>query len=170
MKGPSDSVRIASKQAIALLRREGVSASGLCIRDAEKTLITLAAIFKKNKDLSAQGFYKDAVEEYVEAKVYYNFLSGIGQKFPTRIEIGAEEMVGGICDFTGELVRRAITIANADTFKEVARYQKVVEEIAGELSKIGFEGKLRSKYDDVERNLQKIETILYDIRLKKSTS
>ncbi len=42
-----------------------------------------------------------------------------------------------------------------------------MENVIQELTKVGFQGKLRQKYDEVERNLRKLEGIIYDIKLKK---
>jgi len=88
-------------------------------------------------------------------------------KIPDFIKVGAEEIISGTCDFTGELVRRAVTIANLKNLQDLTLYQKAVENVAQELTKVGFRGKLRQKYDEVERNLRKLEDILYDIKLKK---
>ena len=54
-----------------------------------------------------------------------------------------------------------------ENLKQLSFYKKAIEKIVDELTKIGFMGKLRQKYDEVERNLKKIENILYDIKLKK---
>ena len=115
-----------------------------------------------------QSFYKEAVEEYIEAITFYNFLTKPNKGVPKFVEVKPEEIIAGICDFTGELLRRAITIASVENFKQIGEYKKIIENIAEQLTKIGFKGKLRQKYDEVERNLSRIEDIIYDIKLKKS--
>lgn len=113
-----------------------------------------------------QNSYKEGIEEYIEAITFFNFLTKSKKRIPDFVRIEPEEIVSGICDFTGELVRKAITIASVENLKQLFFYKKLIEEIVDELTKIGFRRKLRQKYDEVERNLKKIENILYDIKLK----
>lgn len=165
----SNEVRTSSKKAIALLRRDNTKESKKIIKKIENFFRLINKTIKRNKDLINQSFYKEAVEEYVEAITFYNFLTkpnkGISKsKF---VEVKPEEIIAGICDFTGELLRRTITIASVENFKQIGEYKKIIENIAEQLTKIGFKGKLRQKYDEVERNLRKIEDIIYDIKLKK---
>lgn len=163
----SNKIRATSKKAIALLRRDNIKESEKMIKEVESLFGLINKRIKKNKDLINQSFYKEAVEEYIEAITFYNFLTKSKRRIPDLVEIRPEEVISGTCDFTGELVRRAITIANVENFKQLLLYKKVIEDIAEELTKVGFRGKLRQKYDEVERNLRKIEDILYDIKLKK---
>jgi len=163
----SNKIRTKSKEAIALLRRDNIKESKKNIKETEELFKLINKIIKKNRELLNQSFYKEAVEEYIEAITYFNFLTSSKTKIPDFIEVGAEEIISGTCDFTGELVRRAVTIANPKNLQELTLYQKAVENVARELTKVGFLGKLRQKYDEVERNLRKLEDILYDIKLKK---
>ena len=163
----SNKIRAKSKEAIALLRREDKKESEKIIKEVENLFKLINKIAEENKELKNQSFYKEAVEEYIEAITFLNFLRKPAKKIPDFIEVKPEEVISGICDFTGELVRRAITIASPKNLKELVLYKKTVEDVAKELTKIGFRGKLRQKYDEVERNLRKIEDILYDIKLKK---
>ena len=163
----SDQVRARSKKVIALLRRDNIKEGKKIIIEIEDIIKEINKIFKKNKSLTGQNSYKEGIEEYIEAITFFNFLTKSKKRIPGFVITGPEEMISGICDFTGELVRKAITVASVENFKQLSFYKKVVEEIADELTRIGFKGKLRQKYDEVERNLKKIENILYDIKLKK---
>jgi len=163
----SNEIRVKSKRAIALLRRDNTQESKKEIKVAEEGFKLINKLTKNNKDLLKQGFYKEATEEYVEALAFYNFLKRAKTKIPEFVQIRSEEIISGICDFTGELLRRAITIASKEQLKQLSVYKNAIEDIAQELTKIGFRGKVRQKYDEVERNLKKMEGILYDIKLKK---
>ena len=163
----SNEIRTASKKAIALLRRENIKESKKTIKKVENLFRLINKIIKKNRDLINQSFYKEAVEEYVEALTFYNFLTKSKKKIPDFIKTKSEEVISGTCDFTGELIRRAVTIASTENLEQLFSYKKAIENIAEELTKIGFRRKLRQKYDEVERNLRKIEEIIYDIKLKK---
>ena len=163
----SNNIRAKSKKAIALLRRDKVKESKEIIKEVEKIFRLINKIIKKNRDLINQNFYREAVEEYIEAITFYNFLTKSKRKIPDFVEAGPEEIISGTCDFTGELVRRAITVGNLENLRQLLIFKKTIEKIAEELTEVGFRGKLRHKYDEVERNLRKIEDIIYDIKLKK---
>ena len=163
----SNETRASSKKVIALLRRENIKESKKTFKNIENRFKLINEVVKQHKDLLNQNFYKEAVEEYIEAITFYNFLTKSKKKTSKFIKVEPEEFVSGICDFTGELVRRAITIASPKNLKELTSYQKTVEDIIQELTKVGFQGKLRQKYDEAERNLRKLENIIYDIKLKE---
>jgi len=162
----SNNIRAKSKKAIALLRRDKIKESKEIIKEVEKIFRLINKIIKKNRDLIKQNFYKEAVEEYIEAITFYNFLIKSKRKIPDFVKAGPEEIISGTCDFTGELVRRTITVGNLENLRQLLVYKKTIEKIAEVLTEVGFRGKLRQKYDEVERNLRKIEDIIYDIKLK----
>lgn len=163
----SNEARANSKKAISLLRRNNIKESKRTIKGINLFRLINKAV-KKNKDLIEQNFYKEAVEEYIEAITLYSFLTKYKKEIPGFIKTEPEEIISGICDFTGELVRRAITIASVESFGELISYKKAIENVAEQLAKIGFNGKIRQKYDEVERNLRKVEDIIYDIKLKSN--
>lgn len=164
----SNEIRANSKKVIALLRRENIKESEKTFKNIENRFKLINEVVEQHKDLLNQNFYKEAVEEYIEAITFYNFLTKSKKKTSNFIKVEPKEFISGICDFTGELVRRAITIASPKNLKELTSYQKTVEDIVQELTKVGFQGKLRQKYDEVERNLRKLENIIYDINLKNN--
>lgn len=163
----SNQIRIKSKRAISLLRRAHFQAGDKLLREAENHFRLINRLVKKNSHLFGQPFYKEAVEEYVEALMLKDFLVGSRRGIPAFIKIGPEEIISGLCDFTGELVRRAVTIAGPERLAELSEYKKIVENIAEEMTKVGFKGKLRQKYDEVERNLKRLEEILYEVKMRR---
>ena len=163
----SNEIRTSSKKVIALLRRENIKESKKTLKNIENRFKLINEVVKQHKDLLNQNFYEEAVEEYIEAITFYNFLTKSKKKTSKFIKVEPEEFISGICDFTGELARRAITIASPKNLKELTSYQKTVENIIQELTKVGFQGKLRQKYDETERNLRNLENIIYDIKLKE---
>lgn len=161
---PCIEIRVNSKKAIALLRRDNIKGSEDLIKRAEGVFKIINKTMKGNKDLLRLGFYREAVEEYIEAITFFDFLNE--RKIPDFILAGPEEIISGICDFSGELVRKAITIGSIKDLEKILSYKKVIENIIERLTEIGLTGKLRQKYDEAERNLRRIEDILYDIKLK----
>jgi len=117
--------------------------------------------------LAEEGAYKAGVEEYVEAKMFY--LVTCGQKVDKikKVKLSVDSYLGGICDLTGELVRRAINQAAAGKISEVAKIRETISKIMAGLVEFDMTGYLRTKYDQAKTNLRKIEQINYEINIRK---
>jgi predicted translin family RNA/ssDNA-binding protein len=74
--------------------------------------------------------------------------------------------LGGICDTTGELVRRAVNEAARGNLDEVEKIHGIIDQILGELVEFDMTGYLRTKYDQARGNLRKIEQINYEVKLR----
>lgn len=166
LKKISDDIRVTAKQAIACSRRGSARDEDLLIGKVEKLLVEAAALIKQKKDLQWEGFYSEAAEEYVEAKALLAALRHKALVFPKGVFITAEHIVGGICDATGELVRKAITDAFSEPISRLEEYNLTVREIVELLSAESLSGKFRAKYDDAERNLKRLEEIIYQLKLQ----
>jgi len=160
-------IRADSKKSIALLRRDNFKQVQKVFEITYKNFKDLNKIIKQEPGIIYEGFYSEAVEEYIEALYFYKFIIKEKVEIPKYIKIMPENIIAGACDFTGELVRKAINLANKKNLKQLEKFYKLIENIAEDLTRIGFRGKLRQKYDEVERNLKHMEQILYDIRLKR---
>jgi predicted translin family RNA/ssDNA-binding protein len=161
-------IRIDSKQVIALLRRDNFDEAKKLLLATQDKFKEVNVLAKEEKRVLEENFYQEGVEEFVEAFTLFNYLQKPVKKIPKYIQVTPEQMIGGICDFTGELVRKAVNAAGKGDIKILEKYHREIEGIAEELTKIGFKGKLRQKYDEVERNYRRMEQILYDVRLKRS--
>ena len=76
--------------------------------------------------IQVEGAYKAAVEEYVEAKMFYYFLTGKKIDKIKNINLSYESYLGGICDLTGELVRLAINKASQGETGEVEKIKNAI--------------------------------------------
>ncbi|CAI5728013.1 unnamed protein product [Peronospora effusa] len=156
----------ASKQAIfALHRGDRVEALKL-LSDAEKVIPELVALTEKNSSLR-DGSLASSLEEYAEAKCFYYYLDTKcllpRQDVPI---VDKNEYLGGVIDFTGELMKYAVVKATARNVEEVKRCKAMVEAISGELIQFDFRnGPLRRKFDSVKYNLRKLENTLYELSL-----
>lgn len=166
-RGASDRARIHAKRAIAFLRKANFEEAGKLIEESEKQLKALSQMIERQPRLAYDSVYRSAVEEYIEAKVLFAYLNGSELELPDYLVVEEEDILGGFADFTGELVRRATVIADVKTVDRVEEYRQRVEDLSGALIQVGFGGPLRQKLDHVERDLRRLENILYDIRLKK---
>jgi len=143
------------------------------IKKAEESLVEIAKVLANLENkfgvsrLAEEGAYKAGVEEYVEAKMFY--LVTCGQKVDKikKVKLSVDSYLGGICDLTGELVRRAINQAAAGKISEVAKIRETISEIMAGLVEFDMTGYLRTKYDQAKTNLRKIEQINYEINIRK---
>ncbi|CAH0476492.1 unnamed protein product [Peronospora belbahrii] len=156
----------ASKQAIfALHRADSVEALKL-LGNAEKVIPELVALTVNNSSLR-DGALASSLEEYAEAKCFFYYLDTKcllpRQDVPV---LQMNEYLGGVIDFTGELMRFAVVKATARDVEEVKRCKAMVEAISGELIQFDFRnGPLRRKFDSVKYNLRKLENTLYELSL-----
>ncbi len=135
------------------------------LSDKLKKLEYLDKKFGHNR-LVMEGAYKASVEEYVEAKMFNNFLAGKKvDKFP-KAKIDYDSYLAGISDLTGEMVRMAVNQASRKNFKEVEKIKQAIGDILAELVAFDMTGYLRTKYDQAKTNLRKIEQIDYEIKIR----
>ena len=156
-----------SKQAIFALHRGEIKKAKNILDQAESLLLNLEKLFKKEKKLQYEGMYKDCAEEFVEAKMFYEFLKSGNIDFKSKVKLSFDDLLGGICDLTGEILRKAVQIATRGEIKKISSFQKAIQDIIGQLIKFDLLGKLRPKYDEAKRNLRKIEEISYDLEMRR---
>jgi translin len=133
------------------------------LMNARKNLAKIREEVKalKSMDASLSGSFKVAMQEYVEAVCFYEFIKN--RKLPTSKELGVESnhYLLGICDLTGELVRFGVNSAIKKDFESAGKTKDFVEELYGELLKIDFRNsELRRKIDSVKWDLRKLEELL----------
>ena len=155
-----------SKQLIYSLHRKNLQEASKILKDVKKEKNNLDKIAKNNAKLIYEGSYSEACQEYVEAICYYGFVKDKNIPTANTLKVDVGDYLMGISDLTGELTRRAVTIANKDE-KSFLKIKKLVEEIFGEFLKFDFRNSmLRKKADQIKWNLKKLEDIGYDIEKK----
>lgn len=155
-----------SKKIIFSLHRQDIKRADDLLANTEKILINLEKKFGHAR-LLEEGAYKAAVEEYVEAKMFYKVLNGEKVDKIDKINLEIESLIGGISDLTGELVRVAVNKASAGEFDQVKKISDAINEILSELVEFDITGYLRTKYDQAKTNLRKIEQICYEIKIRR---
>jgi predicted translin family RNA/ssDNA-binding protein len=156
-----------AKQAIFALHRENLKEAEATLAEAEKLFKYLQTKIDEEDGLKYEGAYLAAVEEFIEAKLFEQYIKSGKIELIKGHKFEAESYFGGICDFTGEVVRRAIFLATKRRYKEVERCWAIIDEIIHELIQLNLLGSLRPKYDQAKNNLRKIEEIMYDLEIKK---
>ncbi len=155
-----------SKRIIFALHRGDIKKGEEKFSEIEKILAKLEKKFGCQR-IYEEGAYKAGVEEYVEAKMFYFVLTGKKIDKIKNVKLSFESYLGGICDTTGELVRRAINEASRGNLKEVEKIKKIINDIMGELVEFDMTGYLRTKYDQAKGSLRKIEQINYEMKIRK---
>ena len=155
-----------SRQIITLSKR---IIYGLQRNDVDKKLIAeIRQMVKKlPKETYDTGMQSVAVQEYVEAVCFYEML--ITNKVPTDKDLGVYvyEYLLGLCDLTGELVRKAVQCVINKDYQQALNIKDLVEDIYGEFLKLDLRnGELRKKADSIKWNLKKLEDVAYDLKIK----
>ena len=156
-----------AKKAIFALQRDDAAAAKDCLEQAEKILVDLNAKHKKDPGIFEEGSYKAALEEYVEASIFNQYLQKktIG-KLP-KIKVEPDIFVSGLCDVPGELLRYAIKSATERNYAEVKHCRQTAEDIIGELVNMDLTGYNRQKFDQAKQALHKLEQILYEVSIRQ---
>lgn len=155
-----------AKKAIFSLHRDDIKGAGKTLEEIEAILQNLEKKFSFNR-LQEEGSYKAAVEEYVEAKLFYLVMTGQKVDKIKEVKLDHGSYLGGLSDLIGELVRLAIKMATEKKFNEVKKIHKTADDIMTELVEFDMRGYLRTKYDQAKGHLRKIEQINYEINLRK---
>jgi translin len=133
-------------------------------RGDKPSLDKISTMVKELKREHTTGIENVAVQEYVEAVCFYYYI--FENKLPTRkeLEVDSESYLLGLCDLTGELMRRAVKDVIEGKKENALKITKVVEEIYGEFLQFDLRnGELRKKSDSIKWNLQKLEQLSLDI-------
>jgi predicted translin family RNA/ssDNA-binding protein len=121
----------------------------------------------KNAKNPRLGVYLEPFEqEYAEACLYYFFRTESKVVNHEIIGVSIENFIGGLADFTGELIRYSLTLANNKNIKELKVIKNLISDIYAQLIELNLTGELRKKFDSIKWNLNKIETIFYEVSLR----
>jgi predicted translin family RNA/ssDNA-binding protein len=157
-----------SKQAIYAVHRNDPGESLSLLDKAGEQVKKIIKVAKGNPLLLSTGSYSASLQEYVEARCYYDFC--VHNKITTMKELGvdAETYLLGLCDLTGEMERRAVHSVIQGKPEEVKKIWIVVNEVYEKFLSLTLKnGELRKKSDSIKWNLKRIEEILYDLNIRK---
>jgi translin len=149
-----------SKLIIYSLHRSDVKTAQVYVKSINKELALLKKMQNKNLDTNIRSI---AFQEYAEALLFYEFIKN--NKIPTakHLNIDSEHYLLGLCDLSGELMRKAVKLSINKRFKEVEVIRKLVEDIYGEFLKFNLRNsELRKKSDQIKWNLAKLEDLNYN--------
>ncbi len=165
--GASRTVLKNSKHAIYAAHRADMEGADKLLAEAQKTIKTLSVLVKKDSALANTGAYLDALEEYTEAALYIHYLSHGTIATPADLHVDAETYLGGLSDFTGELVRKAVNSAVKADYDVSLHIKDLVTELYEELMLFDWRNSpVRKKFDSIKYNLEKLEDVALKIKFK----
>ncbi|MBI4448778.1 hypothetical protein HY641_02000 [Candidatus Woesearchaeota archaeon] len=113
------------------------------------------------------GMADVAVQEYVEAAMFYEVV--VEKHLPTRKDLGVDTNVYlmGLCDLTGEVLRRAIKAVIEKDYSLFKELKALVDEIWGQVLLLELRNsELRKKSDQVKYAVKRFEEVEYDLHMK----
>jgi len=156
-----------SKQIIYAVHRGEIKEAEKLITEINKEKSALEKFAKHSILMESEGSYKVALQEYAEALLYHSVVKN--KTLATRKELNLETIyyVLGLCDVTGELVRKAVYLAGKGQTKEVLLIKDLVDTLYGELLAFDFrDNEVRRKFDAMKYDLKKLEDLVLELKLK----
>ncbi len=165
IKATGDAQHMA-KKAIFAMQRDGSAEAEQLLSQAQKILLGLNEQYKKDVGIFEEGSYKAALEEYIEAYLFNQYLQKKTIGKIAGFKVDPDIFISGLCDVPGELLRYAIKSATEKNFAEVKRCREVADEIIGQLVDMNLTGYNRQKFDQAKQALHKLEQVLYEVSLR----
>jgi predicted translin family RNA/ssDNA-binding protein len=156
----------AAKLAIFAIHRDNPKEAEDFLKRSQEQLANLQHKFRKEPRFSHDGSHLAALEEFGEAWLTFAFSKNEKLSFPKKPVLPADQQIGALADFTGELVRRSVLAVTDGDRKTVDHAYKTVREVVNQLAKADLTGNLRQKFDDAKRNLKRLEEIRYDLKVR----
>jgi predicted translin family RNA/ssDNA-binding protein len=156
-----------SKLVIYAVHRDTIDKAAEHVKEIKKCVDELNTAVENKPKLVYSGSFKVAIQEFVEAVCYFEFVKN--KKVPSHKElgVGSEYYLLGLCDLTGELVRKAVNEGINANYKQVVEIKELVADIYGEFIKMDItDGELRKKYDAIKYDLKKLEDLVLELKIK----
>jgi len=133
-----------------------------------KKIDLLVTEMRTRGELQFTGFYKTAMQEYVEAVCFYEVIKS--NKLPTQAElkVSAPDYLAGLSDLTGELMRKANNLWINKKTKEALKIIDLVKDIYDAFVQLDIrEQELRKKADAIKYNVRKLEDLENHIKSRR---
>ncbi|MBD3238351.1 MAG: hypothetical protein GF332_01780 [Candidatus Moranbacteria bacterium] len=161
-----------SKKAISLTHNQKPRQARKRLRENQELLNKIINITQENPRLRYEGFCNEALEEYVEAELYCNYIENGELEIPRKLldflRGNPEILIGGLADLTGELNRRAVRLASLKKLDQLQDFHEISEQIINALLELNLRGSDRHKFDQAKHNLKNLEKMLYELRLRQT--
>jgi len=152
-----------SKQIIYAVQRDDLKAASQLLPGIEKKKKVLLGL-SQNVDANIN---KTALQEYAEALCFYHFVKSGKIPGAKELKLDSESYLLGLCDLTGELVRKAVNAVIRKQYSQAFKIKEFVDELYGQFLQFNLRnGDLRQKSDQIKWSLKKLEEVVYELQLK----
>ena len=171
-----------SKQSIYSLHREEKNKARNQLNDAMSKAQAISLEFNFASDPSLRsGSFQNAMEEWVEGRLFEAWLDSGGTtilsppelqaELTPPLKMTAEEYLGGLVDFTGEVGRWAVLKATQRDTESVKKALSADLTVEAAMIQLGtsMPGKMNKKAGALKNNVKKLEHVLYELSLLKGT-
>eukprot|EP00299_Pterocystis_sp_00344_P010323 c4582_g1_i1.p1 GENE.c4582_g1_i1~~c4582_g1_i1.p1 ORF type:complete len:444 (-),score=121.33 c4582_g1_i1:863-2194(-) len=157
-----------SKQAIYSLHRKQYSRAEEQLKVAVTGIEELLPTVALSRALR-YGAFTSSLEEYTEARLFQLWLSERRLVPKSAVPfVNADEYIGALSDFTGELGRFAVASATQRDISTVKQCLETDAMIAFQLSQLPLSAKLNKKIEPVRQAVLKLENIIYELSLSNN--
>ncbi len=157
-----------SKQVISALHRGETKKANSAVKSMKRVMASLSKI--ADSKAAWQGSFKAAAQEYSEAMCYLWFVQKGTIPGHKELKVDAEHFVLGLCDFVGELVRRAVNQGIEGNSEEALRIYRFAQNIYNELMELDvYGGEIRKKIDGVKWDIKRLEEMAFALSVKART-
>ena len=156
-----------AKRVIFSLHRDQVKEAKEKLETSKNLLLKISKEYGKDTRALGEGAYQAALEEFVEAELFYQFVTTRKIGEVKSIKVTSESYVAGLTDVPGELYRYAIKAATARDTATVKACAEAAEEIIGELVECNLTSYLRNKFDQAKTAVHKLEHVVYELSLRE---
>jgi predicted translin family RNA/ssDNA-binding protein len=160
-------VIISSKTAIGQVHRDELFQAEKTIASMKSSIDDIKKKIGKVPRLEFEGTYKVAIQEYVEALSLLQFVKNNEIISYSDDFSDPENYLMGLCDLSGELVRKAINSSIKENYDMAISIRKALEDLYVELSKFDLRnGELRRKYDGIKYDIKKLDDLVFQLKMK----
>jgi len=162
----SDKALHDAKRAIFSLHRDDWKEAQKLLEHALINIKQAGDLLEAKPGSNALGSFRAALEEFMEAELFRQFLYKEKLGEPKGLTADFESYLGGLTDVVGEVLRYAVKQATKRQFVEVRRSQEFVDSVMAELMEYDFTGYLRTKFDQAKQARRKLEEVAYEVSLR----
>ena len=153
IKSSREIIRLSSRAIMKLHRREDASEELRKIKEEVWHLRSL--LLKEYPDIYYAGFVQNALQEYVEAYLFYSVMRGKEMPNHKELNVNATAYLMGCGDLVGELRREVLEFLRNDDFESAEKYLEMMEEVYEMLLRFNYPSGLVpiKQKQDVARSL-----------------
>ncbi len=156
-----------SKRVIYALHKNDIKNSKKFLDELKKAFDDIKTMQTKYKNKVHDHSFRMAEQEFAEAALYYNYLKNARLLTHDKLKVSVKSYLHGIVDLGGELLRKAVYVASKGDYDSIHKIRKFLDELYMNLLGLEIrENDIRKKMDSFKYFLNKLDDILFDIKIR----